>query len=88
LAGIAAIKEGLFEGYYGSSRESVTWASKLKARLVIKHNRVLGEDDKRYRYVESLFIETADQERFGCHSKVSYRRSSHAGTCAIRWSSL
>jgi hypothetical protein len=35
-----------------------------QARLVIKHNRTLGEDDKRYRYVESLFIETADQERF------------------------
>jgi hypothetical protein len=31
---------------------------------VINHNRTLGEDDKRYRYVESLFIETADQERF------------------------
>jgi hypothetical protein len=25
---------------------------------------VLGENDKRYRYVESLFIETADRERF------------------------
>jgi hypothetical protein len=35
-----------------------------QARLVINHNRTLGEDDKRYRYVESLFIETADQERF------------------------
>jgi len=34
------------------------------ARLVIKHNRMLGENDKRYRYVESLFIETADGERF------------------------
>ena len=63
LAGIAAIKEGLFEGYYGSRRVSYM-GEQTQARLVINHNRVLGEDDKRYRYVESLFIETADQERF------------------------
>ena len=35
-----------------------------EARLVIKHNRMIGENDKRYRYVESLFIETAEGERF------------------------
>ena len=63
LAGIAAIKEGLFEGYYGSRKVSYM-GEQTQARLVINHNRVLGEDDKRYRYVESLFIETADQERF------------------------
>ena len=63
LAGIAAIKEGLFEGYYGNRRVSYM-GEQTDARLVINHNRVLGEDDKRYRYVESLFIETADQERF------------------------
>ena len=63
LAGIAAIKEGLFEGYYGSRKVSYM-GEQTQARLVINHNRVLGEEDKRYRYVESLFIETADQERF------------------------
>jgi hypothetical protein len=63
LAGIAAIKEGLFEGYYGSRKVSYM-GEQTQARLVINHNRVLGENDKRYRYVESLFIETADQERF------------------------
>lgn len=63
LAGIAAIKEGLFEGYYGNRRVSYM-GEQTQARLVIQHNRVLGEEDKRFRYVESLFIETADQERF------------------------
>jgi hypothetical protein len=63
LAGIAAIKEGLFEGYYGNRRVSYM-GEPTQARLVINHNRVLGEEDKRFRYVESLFIETADQERF------------------------
>ena len=63
LAGIAAIKEGLFEGYYGNRKVSYM-GEQTQARLVINHNRVLGENDKRFRYVESLFIETADQERF------------------------
>jgi hypothetical protein len=62
-AGIAAIKEGLFEGYYGNRRTSYS-GKPTEARLVINHNRVLGENDKRYRYVESLFIETADSERY------------------------
>jgi hypothetical protein len=63
LAGIAAIKEGLFEGYYGTKKVSYM-GEQTGARLMIQHNRVLGEADKRFRYVESLFIETADQERF------------------------
>ena len=63
MAGIAAIKEGLFEGYYGTRKISYM-GEQTDARLVIKHNRMLGENDKRYRYVESLFIETTDGERF------------------------
>jgi len=63
LAGIAAIKEGLFEGYYGNRRVSYM-GEQTEARLVIRHNRTLGQDDKRFRYVDSLFIETADKERF------------------------
>jgi hypothetical protein len=63
MAGMAAIKEGLFEGYYGTRKVSYM-GERTQARLVINHNRLLGENDKRYRYVESLFIETADGERF------------------------
>jgi hypothetical protein len=63
MQGLAAIKEGLFEGYYGNRRISYS-GEPTEARLVIKHNRPLGENDARYRYVESLFIETADSERF------------------------
>jgi hypothetical protein len=63
LRGIAAIKEGLFEGYYGTRKISYS-GEPTEARLVIKHNRTLGENDARFRYVESLFIETADGERF------------------------
>jgi hypothetical protein len=63
MAGMAAIKEGLFEGYYGTRKVSYM-GERTQARLVINHNRLLGKNDKRYRYVESLFIETADGERF------------------------
>lgn len=63
VAGMAAIKEGLFEGYYGNRKISYM-GEQTEARLVIKHNRTLGENDARFRYVESLFIETADGERF------------------------
>ena len=63
MTGMAQIKEGLFEGYYGTRKISYM-GEQTEARLVIKHNRMLGENDKRYRYVESLFIETADGERF------------------------
>jgi hypothetical protein len=62
-AGMAAIKEGLFEGYYGSRRVSYT-GEVTEARMMIRHNRVLGENDARFRYIESIYIETADSERF------------------------
>lgn len=63
LAGIAAIKEGLFEGYYGTRKISYA-GQPTEARLMIRHNQNLGENDARYRHVESLFIETVDGERF------------------------
>lgn len=63
MAGMAAIKEGLFEGYYGNKKISYA-GEPTQARLMIKHNRTLGENDARFRYVESLFIETAEGEVF------------------------
>ena len=63
MAGMAAIKEGLFEGYYGNKKVSYA-GEPTQARLMIKHDRTLGENDARFRYVESLFIETVEGERF------------------------
>ena len=62
-AGIAAIQEGLFEGYYGNRKVSYAGEA-TDARLMIKHKSPLGENDARFRNVESIFIETADSERF------------------------
>lgn len=71
--GLAAIQEGLFEGYYGNKKISWT-GTPTEARLMIKHNRDLAETDARYRHVESIFIETADNERF----KLGFRSLSGA----------
>ena len=63
MQGLAAIQEGLFEGYYGNKKISYA-GEPTQARLMIKHSQPLGEGDARYRYVESIYIETADNERF------------------------
>ena len=59
----AAVKEGLFESWSGT--RTVSWNGKqTEARLMIRHKKTLGETDARYRYIESLFVETADGERY------------------------
>lgn len=63
MQGQAAIKEGLFESWSGNRHTS--WNDRPEhVRLMIKHKRPIGEGDARYRYVESLFVETSDGERF------------------------
>jgi hypothetical protein len=63
MQGQAAIKEGLFESWAGTKTRS--WSGmETEARLMIKHKRVIGENDARFRYVESLFVETAEGERY------------------------
>jgi outer membrane lipoprotein SlyB len=63
MQGQAAIKEGIFESWSGT--KTTSWNGRpTEARLMIKHKRPLGENDARFRYVESLFIETAEGERY------------------------
>jgi hypothetical protein len=63
MQGQAAIKEGLFESWTGNRTTSWNGAP-TEARLMIRHKKTIGEGDARYRYIESLFIETADSERY------------------------
>jgi hypothetical protein len=85
MQGMAAIKEGLFEGYYGTRKMSYSDQPK-KTKLVIRHDRTLGEGDKRYRHIENLFVETADGERFRVpsrslmHGKMLARHVAEGGT--------
>lgn len=69
MQGMATVTEGLFESFYGNKKVSYS-GEPTGARLVIKHNRTLGENDARYRYIDSLFIETVDGERF----KLPFRK--------------
>jgi hypothetical protein len=63
MQGQAAIKEGLFESWSG--KRDISWnAGATESRLMIKHKRSLGEGEARFRYVESLFIETVEGERY------------------------
>ena len=72
MQGIAAIREGLFEGYYGRRRVSYSDQPE-RTRLMIRHNRDLDEGEARYRAIESIYVETADGERF----RVPSRSLSH-----------
>ena len=63
MQGQAAIKEGLFESWTGT--KTTSWnGTTTEARLMIRHKKTIGEGDARYRYIESLFIETAEGERY------------------------
>ena len=63
MQGQAAIKEGLFESWTGNRTTSWNGAA-TEARLMIRHKKTIGEGDARFRYIESLFIETTDSERY------------------------
>jgi hypothetical protein len=63
MQGQAAIKESLYESWTGKRDVSYN-AGPNQSRLMIKHKRALGEDEARFRYVESLFIETVEGERY------------------------
>jgi hypothetical protein len=63
MKGMSALKEGLFESFSGTKK--VSYSDKPEtARLILRHNRTLGEGDARFRYIESIFIETTQGERF------------------------
>lgn len=69
--GIAAIKKGLFESFTGNKKYSFT-GDPQNARLMIKHSQPIQHGIARYRFIESLFIETTEGERF----KLPFRKLS------------
>jgi hypothetical protein len=53
----------LTESFQG--RGQYSWSGQpTEARMLIKHNRRLAETDARFRHIESIFLETADGERY------------------------
>jgi hypothetical protein len=64
----ASVKEGLHEAWQGKG--SVSWNGQAtEARIVIKHKKNLEEGEARFRFIESIYIETADNERFKLKSR-------------------
>jgi hypothetical protein len=85
MQGIAAIREGLFEGYYGKKRMS--WSDQpQRARIMIRHSRDLAEGEPRHRAIESLFVENEAGERFRVpsrnlmHGRMLARHVAEGGT--------
>ena len=63
MQGQAALKEGLYESWNGT--KNVSWnGGPDSVRLMIRHKRPMGVNEARFRQVESLFLETAEGERY------------------------
>lgn len=61
----------LYEGYYGNKHTSYTNGDP-QVKLVIKHNKALDEGDKRYHYIDKIFIENSIGERVLVPSKKPF----------------
>lgn len=68
MQGMSAIREGLFESYYG--KRDISYRDEpQQTRIMIKHNRNIAEGEPRHRSIESIYIETAQGERFRLPSR-------------------
>lgn len=63
MQGLATIKEGLYEGWNGTSKSSYN-PQKNKTKLIIRHSKKIAEGEQRFRNINSIFIENCDGERF------------------------
>lgn len=62
-------ENSLLEGYYGTKNTSYTDKRPGTVKIIIKHNKQLGETDQRFRYIDKIFLETELGERVLCPSK-------------------
>lgn len=64
----ATVNESLHESWQGKG--NISWNGQpTEARIVIKHSKSLNEDEARFRFIECIYIETADRERFKLKSR-------------------
>lgn len=62
MANVNESFQTIFEGYYGTSKTS--YNPQGKAKIIIKHTKPIGEEDKRYRNISKIYIENDEGERF------------------------
>jgi len=63
MQGMAAINEGLFEGWNGTKHTSYN-NKPGTTRLKIVHSKAIEEGEQRFRNIEKLYVENAEGERF------------------------
>jgi len=64
----ATVNESLQESWQGKG--NISWNGQAtEARLIIKHKKSLHEDEARFRFIESIYVETAEGERFKMKSR-------------------
>ena len=63
MQGMAAINEGLFEGWNGTKHTSYN-NKPGTTRLKIVHSKAIEEGEQRWRAIDKLYVENADGERF------------------------
>jgi hypothetical protein len=63
MQGLATIKEGILEGWNGTSKSSYN-PQKNKIKLIIRHSKKIAEGEQRFRNINAIFIENASGERF------------------------
>ena len=56
-------RKNVAEGYYGNKHTSYSDNGPSTVKMIIKHNKTIGESDARYRYVERIFLENEVGER-------------------------
>lgn len=55
--------KGLNEGYYGTRNTSYSDNGPSTIKMIIKHNKPIGEGDQRFRHIERIFLENEHGER-------------------------
>ena len=56
-------RDKIDEGYYGNKHTSYSDSGPSTVKMIIKHNKTLGENDARFRFVERIFLENEIGER-------------------------
>lgn len=54
----------LDEAYHGTKYTSYSESAPATVRMIIRHNKAIGESDQRYRHVDQIFVENELGERF------------------------
>lgn len=76
-------KASLAESAYWGSKHISRTKGPQKTRIRIKHSRALEEGEARFRNIQEIYIETADDQRFKLQSRSLQEARAQAQNCAV-----